>query len=204
MSTYGTLNVIDDTPKKRIYKNDDGMEVVTSFEYTEVLSNHYKYRHVVDDNNNNRMQPIALEKTWNTKDWNHRPYAFTLGVTNVNAQRGYQILGNHVKESNLTFQRNVAQELIFNKYMPTTVKNRLHCKRGAKKRKLAGCSLVNLPPYTTFTGVEIVKVPTKYNQWKCVCGEKRALTYCRCSPGFIYCKNCFVDHVQQVENKKLR
>ena len=84
--------------------------------------------------------------------------------------------------------------------MPTTVKNRLNCERGAKKRKLAGCSLVNLPPYTAFTGVEMVKVPTKYNQWKCVCGEKRVCTYCRCSPGFIYCKNCFVDHVQQVEN----
>ena len=84
MSTYGTLNEVDDANTKRHYTDGDGNEVSIEFKYTEVVNNHFKYRHVVDDNNN-RMQPISIEETWATKEWPERPYAFTIGVSTVNA-----------------------------------------------------------------------------------------------------------------------
>ena len=62
MSTYGTCNVTDSSTK-RIYKNENNEEVSVYFNYTEVFHNHYKFRHAVDDNNNNRMQPISIEET---------------------------------------------------------------------------------------------------------------------------------------------
>ena len=69
MSTYGTLKAMNNALTKRKWEDKDGREQNASFDYTEVIYNHYKYRHMVDDNNNNRMQPIAIETTWETKDW---------------------------------------------------------------------------------------------------------------------------------------
>ena len=63
------------------------------------------------------MQPIAIEKTWNTKEWQHRPYAFIIGVTTVNAQQGFERLGGHEKVPTLQFRRNLARHLL-NTYVP--------------------------------------------------------------------------------------
>ena len=43
MSTYGTLNEIDDAKTKRHYTDRDGNEITIGFKYTEVFNNHYKY-----------------------------------------------------------------------------------------------------------------------------------------------------------------
>ena len=50
-----------------LFNNAKGNEQVRTFCYTEVFhKNHYQYRHVVDDNNNNRLQPFSIEETWKT------------------------------------------------------------------------------------------------------------------------------------------
>ena len=69
MSTYGTLNSVDGSITKRIWKDDNNEEKNATFNYTEVFHNHFAYRHVVDDNNNIRMQPLSIEMTWMTKEW---------------------------------------------------------------------------------------------------------------------------------------
>ena len=64
------------------------------------------------------MQPISIEETWATKDWTHRPYAYAIGTSVVNAQRGYEYLGGHEKISNLRFRKILAKGLIYNNFMP--------------------------------------------------------------------------------------
>ena len=172
------------------------------FNYTEVFRNHYKFRHVVDDNNNNRMQPISIEETWATKDWSHHPFAYAMGVSVVNAQRGYEFLGQKGKISTLAFRRILARELIYNTFMPTTNSSRDESKRDAKKRKVGECRLVSLPPYRCFSGTNIMVCIGRYNQYTCVCTAMRVRTYCECSPGFIRCNKCFVEHCMEVKKAK--
>ena len=51
----------------------------------ESFFNHFKFRHQVDDNNNNRHSPISLEESINTKDWKIRVFTFILAVVEVNS-----------------------------------------------------------------------------------------------------------------------
>jgi hypothetical protein len=74
MSTYGTLEEID-----------DGGTIRKNFKYTEIIYNHFLYRHAVDDHNNKRHEPISLEVTWATQWWPNRVFAFFLAITEVNA-----------------------------------------------------------------------------------------------------------------------
>ena len=200
MSTYGTVNEVDGASTKRHYKDGDGNEVTISFNYTEVFNNHFKYRHVVDDNNNNRMQPISIEQTWATKQWSHRPYAFLIGVTTVNAQRGYENLGGHEQQPTLNFRRTLASQLIENRFIPAESEARKSHERSAKKQKVGVCKLISLPAFSCFSGSDIVDCKGAYNQFRCVCTKVRVRTYCQCSPGFIRCKECFITHFLDVEN----
>jgi hypothetical protein len=61
MSTYGTLHV---PPDAKVHMRKIGNEIKT-FQYTEPFHNHYKYKHAVDDhNNNNRHSDLSMEETW--------------------------------------------------------------------------------------------------------------------------------------------
>ena len=136
------------------------------------------------------------------KDWTHRPYAYAIGTSVVNAQRGYEYLGGHEKISNLRFRRILAKGLIYNKFMSGESLRREIDKREAKKRKLRLCQLISLPPNTCFSSTNIVHCRGKYNQYTCVCKAMRVRTYCECSPGFIRCSKCYVTHYIDVEIDK--
>jgi hypothetical protein len=84
MSACGTVNE-EGAVKKR--KGADGNEQVHTFCYMEVFHNHYRYRHVVDDNNSNCMQLIMVEESWKTGYWPNRVFTFILGVTGINTQQ---------------------------------------------------------------------------------------------------------------------
>ena len=77
MIMYETTNLIEGTTTKRKFLDERGEQTVT-FKYPEVVNNYYKYHHAVDDNNNIRMQPISIEYTWETKNWEHQPFVFSL------------------------------------------------------------------------------------------------------------------------------
>jgi hypothetical protein len=99
-----------------------------------VFHNHCQHRHVVNDNNNIRMQPVSIEETWKTSCWPHRVHAFILGVTVVNTQRAYENFGPHAKQSNLDFRRELVNEIIHNPGIPE-VRRTVNPRRGAAKSK---------------------------------------------------------------------
>ena len=122
----------------------------------------------------------------------HRPYAFTIGVTTVNAQQGFERLGGHEKVPTLQFKRNLARQFLNNSYIPKSNSGKQI--QEAKRRKADSCRLLSLPKNTCFSVRKIVKCKGKYNRFTCVCGKERVGTYCTCSPGFIWCSECFAIH----------
>ena len=76
ISTYGTNERNQKHRTRRVYKAENKNQVTTSFNYPEVISNHFKFRHAVDDHNGRRHSPICLERVWVTKYWPPRPFPF--------------------------------------------------------------------------------------------------------------------------------
>ena len=50
MSTYGTNQRVDGKETRRDWK-ENGINKTTMFKYPEVIDNHFRYRHSVDDHN---------------------------------------------------------------------------------------------------------------------------------------------------------
>jgi hypothetical protein len=82
MSTYGMNKRVGEW-KRRAFKIG-GERHKVSFHYPEVVYNHFRYRHVIDDHNSKCHYPISLEGTWATKWWPHCVFAFLLAVMEVN------------------------------------------------------------------------------------------------------------------------
>ena len=74
MTTYGTLEEVSDQKKRHYLEN--GVKHVKTFQYPEVVHNHYKYRDVIDNHNSLRMHPISMEETWMTMWWLNRFFVF--------------------------------------------------------------------------------------------------------------------------------
>ena len=90
MSTYGTLEPIGKVSMRNwLVQGTKRQKQVT---YTEVIHNHYKFRHAVDDHNAKRQSPISLKVVWAMKWWPNRVFAFILSVTEVNAIMAYKHL----------------------------------------------------------------------------------------------------------------
>ena len=83
MSTYGT-NRRDGYKETRRDWKENGATKNKSFVYPEVVHNHFKHRHAVDDHNARRHSPISIEVIWATKRWPNRVFAFLLSITEVN------------------------------------------------------------------------------------------------------------------------
>ena len=86
MSTYGRLVVKSNQKesKRQWVDKSSGETHKRSFHFTEPFSNHFDYRHIVDDHNNLRHQVPAIEESWATHGWATRVFQFILAITEVN------------------------------------------------------------------------------------------------------------------------
>ena len=145
MSTYGTLEIGSET--KRILSNG----CKPNFRYTEVFDNHFKGRHAVDNNNKQRMQPIALEETWDTEFWENRVFSFFLATTAANAQYAFQYFGiDKIKETVIKFLQQMAWDLIYNDYCPDEAMPEDDGRKRRKDTTPNNCELVRLPDFKKF------------------------------------------------------
>ena len=64
MSTHGTLDEVEGHLTWRCINGE-----WKSFRYVEPFRRHNKWKHWVDNVNNHRHNPIALDNTWKTKRW---------------------------------------------------------------------------------------------------------------------------------------
>ena len=65
---------------------------------------------------------------------------------------------------------------------------------GQRKNTNADCRLIALPLHKKLKKSKEVFDNTKYNHWKCMCGDARVRTYCQYSPGPFYCAECYASH----------
>ena len=199
MSTYGTNERNTNHKTRRLYKNDNKEQVSTDFYYPEIMSNHFKFRHAVDDHNAKRHAPICLEHVWATKYWPHRPFSFLLAITevNVNLAEAYFINKTNAMPQ-LQFRKLLAQDLINNHYLMRE-KSPQEVRKSKRKAALAVHCLVSLKPYRKFQGTRAVKSNSKYPQATCTMGHRKVRTYCACSPGILRCDQCFAMHCVEIE-----
>ena len=190
MTTYGTMKQLGDQKLRHVMVN--GSRQVHSFRYPEVVHNHYQYRDVIDNHNSQRMHPISMEETWMTTRWPNRVFCFLLAVTMVNVQNAGVYYCNLPKVDSLTARKLIAQQLIENKYL---IADRLQRKR-PRRGETSHC-LISLPTSRKFDNGRMVRCRSKYQTWFCECKAARVRTYCTCSPGILYCPECYAKH--QVE-----
>ena len=200
MSTYGTNGRVSSHTTKRDYVDSEKKKVSITFNYPEVVSNHFKYRHSVDDHNAKRHAPICLEHVWATKYWPHRPFSFLLAITEVNVNLAEAFFVRHnAPRPQLEFRKLIAKDLINNEYLRQEM-NTQEIRTSKRKRAMTAHSLLSLPPFKKFVGTKIKKAKSKYPQPTCTSGHRKVRTYCICSPGILRCDQCFAMHCVEIDN----
>lgn len=202
MSTYGSLTAKDDQREsKRIVKSETGEETTKTFQYTEPFANHYDYRHVVDDHNNNRHSGISIEETWLTHRWENRVFAFLLAISEVNAFLAFKyfIWSKTDTTTLLQFRKCLARELIFNDIL---VQEKVAQEKRSDQGTGGLCHMIKSAPKKArkYDGAKwILDAKKTYQQYTCITKgcKKMVRTYCSCSPGHWRCTDCFIGHVTE-------
>ena len=158
MMTYGTLQRVGETHERNY--EDQSVKKSKTFQYPEVIFNHYQYRDAVDDNNGARMYPIALEKTWKTTRWPCRIFTFLFATTEVNCCKAYQYIYNHGNISQQDFRKKLGHALINNTYLD---KKPVGC-RSSPRTTSSFHKLVTLPSHMTFVGTAMQRTKSPYPQ----------------------------------------
>ena len=213
MSTYGGLIVKpNERTSKRVYFDEQKQESVTvSFQYTEPFSNHYLYRHSVDDNNNLRHQLPSIEDTWKTQRWANRVFAFIIAVTEVNCYLAFKYF---LWEQNRTqkiptlheFRRDLALKLIFNDFLKA--KERRRSKRTHTHEQVISIAhhLKTAPPHAKkyYRGSWSCTASKRYQQYTCrsIGCKTKVRTFCACQGGSWMCQPCHSIHVAAEASKK--
>jgi hypothetical protein len=205
MATWMTLDELEDHPTRREYKGPNGQTVVKTFKYRMPFGLHFQYRHQVDDHNNRRHAPISLERTWATKFWPDRNFAWYLAALEVNTAlaSGHMQKGGGVLLPTLEFRRALAKECM---------ENTIGIEEGDIGRPIrqltmpipVQCQMITVKHFCGMwdsSGNKWKKTRQKYQKQRCtnhtIC-KKMTRAYCLCTKGLFLCATCFPDHKLEV------
>ena len=169
------------------------------------MSLHHRSKHWVDDFNQRRHQPIALEDVWRTKWWSHRQFTFLLSIAEVNAVNSRARARDTTAEPMLDFRRQLAKAMLENKI---DNQGQLHCSpiRPRKRSRMSYVEMHELLTKPEYTGKwdnltnDWKKVGTKYLKGCCATCTFLCRTYCSCNKKAIMCRKCWGDHKQECSN----
>ena len=195
MTTYGTLGEVGDVKKWHYLEN--GVKHVKTFQYPEVVHNHYKYRDVIDNHNSCQMHPISMEETWMTMRWPNRVFCFLLAVTMVNVPNAATYFLNKPKIDSLQSRRLIAEALINSEYLQSGVSP-----RNGRKRRSVDHVLLTVPHFKKIVKGRLVNCKTKYGKWKCTDCSCIVRSYCSCTPGLMYCTECYANHCVDIAEEE--
>ena len=165
MSTYGNLEPIGKVSMRNwLVQGTKRQKQVT---YTEVIHNHYKFRHAVDDHNTKRHSPIILQVVWAKKWWPNRVFAFILSVTEVNAMLAYKHFCKEDVNGMLGFFKLLAEALVCNPYYYKE-EEKESPRRSLKLTINAEHRVSRLPKGKKFFGTEVVDAGSSHLQSTCV------------------------------------
>lgn len=205
MSIYGDRETADkqETTRRYFINNDRKMER-REFNYTTVFANHFRYRHAIDDTNNQRHNTPSFEETWKTIWWANRVFSFLIALTEVNAYNTFRFWNWSTpayakKEPTLLqFFRRLALDLIYNDFLEEETKDTSSKLRKRKRDH----NLFTAPPHgKKFCAGKWDKTSKqKYQQFTCKqegC-KRKVRTYCSCAPAEWMCQLCFAAHIVDV------
>ena len=182
MATHGTLLNVG----KKVLRGPE------SFRRPDVFDAYYVARHSVDDNNNNRQGHRGLEQVWETRTWNHRVFAYVLGVSETNAWLAYQFfVTDGVHKTHMSFREALVTGL-FLRYKRLEG-SRMNCTRKKlshvlalipRKKRGQGGVWVDAP--------ELKSLRPQLRYRKC---HDRTRFYCSCRVGDGMCKSCWAKHI---------
>ena len=121
--------------------------------------------------------------------WANRVFCFLVAVTMVNVQNAAVYFFNKPKLDALTSRRLIAKELIFNRHLVQEEQKKKRPRRGSLEH-----SLTMVPTNKKFVQGRLVPCKTKYGKWKCTDCQKFVRSYCTCTPGLMFCVDCFGNH----------
>ena len=87
----------------------------------------------------------------------------------------------------------IGQQLIENRYL-------IEENEWPKKQPQRGTRshhLVTLSTFKKFEKGRLVKCKSKYQTWKCFCRAAHVRTFCICTPGVLYCSECYAEHISE-------
>ena len=204
MTTWMTLDELEDHPTRREYKGANGQMVVKTFKYQIPFGLHFQYRHQVDNHNNRRHAPISLERTWATKFWPDRNFAWYLAASEVNTALtlGHMQKGG-VLLPTLEFRRALAKECMENTIgmeEGDTGRPRRHLTMNIPVQ----CHMITVKHFCGMwdsSAKKWKKTLQKYQKQRCTnhgtC-KKMTRAYCLCNKGLFLCATCFPDHKLEV------
>ena len=84
MVSWVTLHELEGARTGRDFIEISGTKEVKQFTYRQPSGLHFRYRHQVDDHNNQRHGQIYVEGKWATKFWPDRNFAWYITFLDVN------------------------------------------------------------------------------------------------------------------------
>jgi hypothetical protein len=200
MASWMTLEELEGANTRRDYKDRDGRSLQRLFTYRQPFGLHFRYRHQIDDHNNRRHAPISLERTWATKFWPDRNFAWYLAVSEVNAALADgHFRRNGIPLPSLEFRKALAKEMLENT-VGINVDDTGLPRRSTRAPIRVPCAPVKQKHYfgrynKSTKKFEITK--QKYQKQRCSnrpeC-PKHTRIYCKCTLGLYLCNTCFVKH----------
>ena len=193
MSSHGVLDEIQDHPTWRLVDGE-----WKTFKYAEPFSRHNRAKHWVDDVNNRRHDPIALEDIWATKWWPNRQFTFLLSVAEANSIHARARARKEISEPTLAFRKQLAKCMLLNKLgrngvvpaSPIRPRVRRDTEHERKRKQ------VNEGKWNSTTK-RFNKVKTPYVREKCSNCSATTREYCRCTPQRPLCRGCFALHLEE-------
>ena len=206
MTSYGDLQAVENQEvTRRYFKDNNGNIVRRNITYTTVFANHFRYRHAIDDHNNQRHSQPAFEDTWKTTRWENRVFAFLLAITEINAYNAFRffywttaLFDSKTPPTIHHFRRQLALDLIYNDYLKVETQD---TSRSSRKRK-RDHNFFAAPPHgcAFICGKWDNSAKQKYQQFTCKqegC-KRKVRTYCSCAPAQWMCQPCFAAHIVDV------
>ena len=113
IASWMTLNELEGSSTRRYFTDSSGTKEAKNFTYWKPFGFHFRYRHQVDDSNIWRHAYIYLERTWFTKSWSDRNFAWYLPVSELNtALASGQFQNYMVVQPSLEFGRVLAMDCL--------------------------------------------------------------------------------------------
>ena len=190
LSTWGTSNLIQENPRKRVeYVPLTDEHITHTYFRPHVIHNFRLASHSTDDLNRVRGGRNSLEDVWQTKSWTTRDFAFFLSLVEANALNIYNDI-HHKKLSLQSFRRALVKEII---PVPAATPGEVAV---ATAEALPPSSQrlehlwVPMPSHTRVIGGRLVTDPAfaAYPRRQCAfCGE-RSRHICICNPEMFLCE----------------